>query len=539
MSAMNERAGRARACWWLLALAASLPLSCGARDIPLPPPSSHPDGAGGHAPPPNSDGAAVVDAPLAVDAPHQDAAAAGDGAGDDSSPGPGEDASLPSDAPDGPLPCVPACAATEACANGQCQSICNPGEAICPSGCADLMTDPKNCGKCEAPCPAGQFCSTGACAKACAAGETRCGASCVKLDSNAKNCGFCGTACDGAEACVGSTCTCVGPNAVCDGSCQSLKNNRKNCGRCGNSCAGDFVCNGTSCGCPAGRKRCPNKPSNTCVASLDDCCPGSQAWCDNVGGGSCVDVQNDEGHCGGCNKPACTGAQRCTGGKCGCPPVQPHACSDGTCLPNGSCCSTETMCPGNVCVAKGSCCPDKPNRCPGQDLCVSNLADCCPGKKHCGGGVCVASDACCAGEFKCGKGNSDGSPRCVPNAQASSCCEASEDFCAKGKTCIPKGGCCDATQCTGGQVCNGSSACECPNGSLTCGTGAMKTCVKGTDPCCGDGDCHNGRTCQSSKCACPAMHPTCGAGCCDPGKVCTDPGSATCGEPPSSTDAGG
>jgi hypothetical protein len=543
MSAMNDRARHSRALWWLVATAA-LVGSC-ARDIPLPPP--RPDAHEG-GPSSSPDGSVTADAPLIKDAPRNDAPAVdvrpGDGATADlgTLPGP-PDGPLASDAPDGPLPCVPDCSATEACMNGQCVSLCNPDEAVCASGCADLMSDAKNCGKCDMPCPTGQFCSNGACAKACGAGETRCGQSCVKLESNAKNCGFCGTACAGAQACVQSACTCVAPNQTCGGSCQSLKNNRKNCGRCDNACSGDFVCNGTTCGCPSGRKRCPNKNSNTCVASLDDCCASGQAWCDNVGNGSCVSIQTDETHCGGCNKPACPGAQRCAGGKCGCPALQPHACNDGTCLPNGTCCSNETACPGQAtsCVAKGACCPDKPNRCPGQDLCVSDLADCCPGKKHCGGGVCVNNDECCGSEVKCARGNADGSVRCV--AQAAACCDgATEDFCPRSKACIPKGGCCENGQCTGGQVCNDSSACACPSGTMICGSGATLTCVKtGADACCAESDCNpgaTGRTCQNNRCQCPGMHRACGGNCCEPGKICVDPGAGTCGEPPPPVDAG-
>src|SRR5256885_11232430 len=112
MSAMNEGAKRPRAGGWLLALAEALPVSGGARDIPKPQPTPR-DAAIDPPPPATSDGPTTLsDAPVVGELPHLDAAP---GDGPTSAP---EDGPLASDAPDGPLPCDPACAATEVCANG-------------------------------------------------------------------------------------------------------------------------------------------------------------------------------------------------------------------------------------------------------------------------------------------------------------------------------------------------------------------------------------------------------------------------------------
>jgi hypothetical protein len=45
---------------------------------------------------------------------------------------------------------------------------CGKGQTTCGTTCADLQSDPKNCGKCGLACSAKQVCSQGACASSCA-----------------------------------------------------------------------------------------------------------------------------------------------------------------------------------------------------------------------------------------------------------------------------------------------------------------------------------------------------------------------------------
>lgn len=89
----------------------------------------------------------------------------------------------------------------------------------------------------------------------CPAGEMDCAGTCANLTSDPFNCGKCNMACDpqhpGASACVGSMCqVCAAGTADCDGlgvnACESdLSADKKNCGICGRACAGS--CSGGHC----------------------------------------------------------------------------------------------------------------------------------------------------------------------------------------------------------------------------------------------------------------------------------------------------
>src|SRR5687767_7985602 len=56
---------------------------------------------------------------------------------------------------------------------------CRQNEAQCGAACANLRTDPANCGACGTACTAGQVCDLGRCAAGCSAGLLQCGQSCV------------------------------------------------------------------------------------------------------------------------------------------------------------------------------------------------------------------------------------------------------------------------------------------------------------------------------------------------------------------------
>lgn len=121
-----------------------------------------------------------------------------------------------------------------------------PGPA-CPSGtvccdwdpeshrcytCADLNSDPANCGHCGNQCSTSQKCLKGACT-GCPDGLAACGNECVDLSNDPQNCQTCGNAC---PAWPHSTSTCVGGQCgfVCDAGFTP----------CGNVCCSS-TCTGT------------------------------------------------------------------------------------------------------------------------------------------------------------------------------------------------------------------------------------------------------------------------------------------------------
>src|SRR5688572_24414155 len=148
---------------WVL-LPALLVLACGQRDIkkPMPDEEEQQDAEATPLPGVKLDSATkpstLTDGPAATaDAPQ------------------GSDGLAPDMGPDGPLECIPACGTGQVCNNGQCDSVCPDGQLVCKSGCADLATDPRNCGVCEKGCQPSEYCSKGLCVTACAQGETKCG----------------------------------------------------------------------------------------------------------------------------------------------------------------------------------------------------------------------------------------------------------------------------------------------------------------------------------------------------------------------------
>ena len=205
--------------------------------------------------------------------------------------------------------------------------------------------------------------------------------------------------------------------------------------------------------------------------------PANAATCRNLGEA----CRNDSSCCSGqglfCDTVGTTGAQRCEcdlsqgfvncGGQCfstNCPAGATFSCAGGCQCPSGS----------ELCGATGSercfvTCPTGQTRNPTTCACE------CPSSQELCNGACVTS--CAGGQVLV---------NCV--------CQ-----CPTGTTtCIPTGGTAQCTtNCTGGQVFNGSCQCVCPAGQELCGGQCVALCPTGQQR---NSDC---------TCGCPTGTETC------------------------------
>jgi hypothetical protein len=87
---------------------------------------------------------------------------------------------------------------------------CSAPEVACGVECADLLTDPANCGACGLTCGESGVCSEGECLAECPLGRTRCGGTCRDLTTEAAHCGACDAPCAKGRACVEGSCAVEG-----------------------------------------------------------------------------------------------------------------------------------------------------------------------------------------------------------------------------------------------------------------------------------------------------------------------------------------
>jgi murein DD-endopeptidase MepM/ murein hydrolase activator NlpD len=227
------------------------------------------------------------------------------------------------------------------------QDCAAAGLTDCAGVCADLSSDPNNCGGCGVVC---EGCAGGTCPQVslgCVSPLVECAGVCADFSSDPFNCGGCGSACE-SGVCEGGICApvqvslgCVAPMVECAGLCADLSSDPNHCGACGNACASG-VCGGGIC--------------NQVV-----CDPGF-TYCEAFG--ACYDLTSDATHCGACDITCPSGgasAHECIEGNCvatGC--AAPFVDCDGECIdfsddPN-HCGACDTMCAGGTCI-EGVCAP--------------------------------------------------------------------------------------------------------------------------------------------------------------------------------------
>jgi hypothetical protein len=270
---------------------------------------------------------------------------------------------------------------------------CPPGETYCAyvEECRDLQTSPLDCGACGTRCPS-LVCQEGRCLSEdeadqlgalelqCTEGFTLCPnvedpshPACFDLLTDALNCGACGNVCP-VNNCSEGVCggggiqNCAPPFAVCGDACVDTSSDPLNCGACGIACGAGETCQQGACAAST-----TNAPALVCDAGLTDC------------GGTCVDLQTNDFHCGGCML-GCAGDQTCQGGTC---VANAPVCDAGLTDCGGGTCVDLQNDPNN-CGACGTICPS--GQC-GLSTCVESVGP-APGVVPCPEGQTMCGDTC-------------------------------------------------------------------------------------------------------------------------------------------------
>ncbi|MFK7991452.1 MAG: hypothetical protein AB8I08_35880 [Sandaracinaceae bacterium] len=221
-------------------------------------------------------------------------------AGLDASVDAGRDANLP-DAP--PPMCEPGCAANEACCEG----------FVADDTCHNLRVDVSHCGSCNIDCITtnrGDDCNNSSCvcgneelgclgtrASFCCPPRTPGGQRyCANLDTNPTDCGDCGLPCNQrrSDRCDGGRCQCGNQREQCTGAddsvccadgadigCVDTLTSRIHCGACNNACIGSERCENGSC--VRGEDACTDR----CEAG-EVCCDGACCTRRRCVAGSCA-----------------------------------------------------------------------------------------------------------------------------------------------------------------------------------------------------------------------------------------------------------
>lgn len=332
--------------------------------------------------------------------------------------------------------CGRACAASERCVSGVCQTdpvetecFCLPGlECVagkCSCGgrgslcndvlCFDLQQSSVSCGACLNFCTtSGSQCRAGVCT--CPPGEKECGDACVDVSANPSHCGTCGNACGSGQKCERGVCVAactVNTNNACgDGKCWDLEADPKHCGSTCRSCRSLETCTAGACACPAG--------STTC-------------------NGRCTVLESDPENCGACGT-RCALGEACVAGACGCQGGLTRCgnecvslVSQTNCGACGQACGAGLSCSQGKCVAA---CSLTAMRCD-TGLCADTGND----PRNCGscGQACQASEVCvdghCAAQTSAVGCTSCPCDACTFDAEALCCLRSGAPYCVKAERC--------------------------------------------------------------------------------------------------------
>jgi hypothetical protein len=366
---------------------------------------------------------------------------------------------------------------------------CPGGFLMCPTGCANVMSDPNNCGGCGKPCTAGNFCNMGMCVPMGGGSDLA-----APLDLSMPF--------------DGGGISCPAGFTACGTDCEYLQLDPGNCGTCGNICAAGTTCN-----------------NGVCVAmgagTYGAACQDNTQCSEGLACFSKMMFGFPQGFCA----PVCDSKRACGANEI-CNPYLPG--TSGDCLPS---CKTDPDCqayPGLLCLA-GMCQPDcrmQPNYCHNGQTCGAN--------GQCGqsqpvdmaaSGPCLAPNAICPAP--------GGGTVCTGLAFDNNNCGACGRVCSGGQSC--QNGTCASPPTDGSATMptdmgtGGSGPCGAPR--LMCGS----TCVDPTfdnNNCGGCGNiCSAGFVCQNSLCVTLPPPPDLSGGPSDAGGPVADLGPAGGGCP--------
>ncbi len=452
----------------------------------------------------------------------------------------------------------------------------------CASGCVDVTTDVANCGGCGVACPMGSGCSNGSCVPCgatslgapCSTGTSVgscCDGYCAEMTSDPANCGGCGISCTSGELCsngcygaVSNTCISVtcpsGEDCVltswsqstncvrtscavqpdnypcalsghqlgtcCGEQCVDLNQSTPNCGACGNPCPSGEFCNQGYC-----------YPDPVCSSSFSSTvCPldgGGLGACCAAG---CADFSADPVNCGGCGN-VCPEASLCQGGACVEVDGGPTTCATSTCPSGTGCVASSGFCLPTTCTLGGAQCATGGG---GSGTCCNGAcveaydtnANCgycgnaCFGGTFCAGYYCTAVVTCsmstsseaCPLDGGIGNCCSNG---CAATLHDSENCGGCGLICPLGSTC--RSGYCSTDAGSYPYCFAGTSSCPPGSGCDSSGRCLTTTCPVDGNPCIDDGGTDG--TCCGGGCSNLLTDSTncgaCGAAC-DGGLFCTE-----------------
>ncbi|MBQ1927363.1 MAG: hypothetical protein II180_14725 [Proteobacteria bacterium] len=348
---------------------------------------------------------------------------------------------------------TPGCADNKVlCGNSCCEHTCIDG------ACIDTKTDHDNCGEAGHACEADESCVDGECKKpdaTCEAPKVMCGNDCTDLQSDPEHCGSCENACPDNEGCEAGECEkkCA-ENLILteDGACADPMTDSAHCGENNIACSGNRICEAGVCICPDNYYDCDDDVSNGCesikICDASKCLAGLEEC-----GDRCVDLQNDDAHCGKC-ETKCADNMKCISGNC-------EEITADTC-----------EAPSEICFGK---CTDITS----DDANCGKCLNACSKSEKCIEGICERQ---CYGTTRCGDA-------CVDISSDDANCGKCGNQCQIGQKCDTGNCTCDDTHfdCDG----NWENGCESTE-KCACNPGEKRACWRGESENRNKGICKDG-----------------------------------------------